>query len=77
MHIEQLENIHIYILLHELNRNFIDGIRDILFFDHQMLRHIAEQGELLLVLVGHGLLAATDQHIRNDADRSQYSHRLL
>ena len=64
-------------LFAEFARHGVDRIRHVLFLDHALMLHVAEERELLLVLFGYRHFRAADEDIGDDADVAEHPHGML
>ena len=76
VHVELLERNLVEALFLHHERDFVDG-RSRAVLDDSLRLHIAEHGDLVLHLLGDGLLRAADEDIRLDADGAQFLDAVL
>ena len=62
-------------LQHE--RHLVDRMLHVDLLDHRLVLDVAEQRKLLPQFLVQRLLAAADEHVRRDADLTQFGHSLL
>ena len=74
--VEQLEHDVVEPLAAEHERHLVDG-RDVARGDHLPGVDVAEEGDLLLHLLGQGAVDAAEQDVGRDADLAQLAHRVL
>src|SRR6266850_5798394 len=61
----------------EHERNFVDGVIDILFFDDSLKGDVAKQGDFLADIFVERLFATAHNDVRHDTDFAQLGDRLL
>jgi hypothetical protein len=69
------EVIDAFSLEHE--RDFVDGVVDVFFFDDSFEGDVAKQGDFLADVFIERFLAATDNDVRGDTDFAEFSDGLL
>ncbi len=72
-----LKDVDIQILVREIKRHLVDRVGNILFLNHQVLVHVAEESHLFTVLIGQAVLTPADKNIRNNTNRPQDTYGLL
>ena len=75
--VELPQDLLVETLLPEFARHRVDRVGHVLLLDHALGPHVAEEGQLLLVLLGNRHLRAADEDVGDDADVAELSHRVL
>ena len=75
--VELTQHLLVQTLLAQFARHGVDAVRDVLLLNHALAAHVAEQGELRLVLLGDRHLRAADEDVRDDADVAEHAHGML
>ena len=63
--------------LDQVHGHLVDREIHVAFLDHLVDPYVAKEADLLLHLLGHGLLGAADEDVRLYANFAQLAHRLL
>ena len=69
------EVIDAFALKHE--RDFVDGVVDVFFFDDGLERDVAKKGDFLANIFVERFFAATDNDVRRDTDFAEFGDGLL
>ena len=74
---EAVDDQLVELVVDEAERHFVDREVFVLFFDHGVDRHVAEQGDLLAVFAGQRVLGAADENVGLDADLAELADGVL
>ena len=75
--VQLTQHLLVQTLLAEFAWHGVDRVRDVLFLDHAFAPHVAEEGELLLVLFRDRHFRAADEDVGDDADVAEHADGML